>query len=144
MSHTYVKTSCVSCPSLAKGVSIEDVEWLKERNLDLALACPRCVQEISLDEAHWLQERRLGLALICKDCGEPFLTSPDEVVWLLTNELKLFKRCSVCRQSNREKKELLEMGSTTIDELQEDLNFVGDAIKAKTMISDIDFENTGV
>lgn len=107
MARSYVKPSCIECTQM-KDIPSEDIAWLTERHLDLAVACRRCSPEISLEEANWLQERRLGLGLICKDCNDRFLISPDEVVWLLEHDLKLFKRCPICRQENKANRELEE------------------------------------
>lgn len=134
MTRSYVKPICPDCqihdnPAEESGTAA----WLRERNLDLAIACPRCSYaiNISLDEAKWLQEKRLGLGLICRDCGDPFLTSPDEVVWLLENNLKLFKRCSPCRQNNKENKALLEQ---QLEKMNSDSDF--DKNMTNTLVDD--------
>lgn len=100
---TYVKPDCISCPQM-KDVPEEDIQWLKDHNLILAVACSRCsfgLDTLELDDVKWLQERKLLLVSTCRDCSETFIITPEEAVWLLENELKLFKRCPSCRQKNR-------------------------------------------
>lgn len=102
-----VKIDCVDCAQM-KDVPEEDMTWLRGHGLNLDVWCSRCsktIDNLTLEEAKWLKERRLGIYGICKDCGSVFFVSPDEAVWLLENNLKLFKRCHICRQKNKEQRE---------------------------------------
>ena len=105
--NSYVKADCLECPRM-KDISDEDRVWIKGHNLTLNTVCNRCSRAfdtMTLEEAQWLKDRRIYIIGTCKDCGEPLIISPDEAVWLLENELKLFKRCYECRQKNKEKRE---------------------------------------
>lgn len=112
MAFPYVKPTCATCPEV-QHLPEEELEWFKERNLDLALACRWCTPrfDMTLEDALRLQEKRLGLLVICRDCSEPFLISPDELAWLFSNELKLFKRCPSCREINKAKNQQIVLPS---------------------------------
>lgn len=113
---TYVKPDCVSCQQM-KDIPEEDIKWLKDHNLILAVACSRCsfgLETLTLEDAKWLQERKLLLVATCRDCSETFLITPEEAVWLLENELKLFKRCPDCRHKNR------VLAKTAMEEAEEE------------------------
>ena len=101
----YVKLDCMECPEM-DGIPEDDLVWLKGHNLDLVIECRRCpraFEDLSLADAQFLLSRELAVGMTCKECGSFFLTPPTEVVWLLENKLKMFKRCPDCRQKNKDK-----------------------------------------
>ena len=137
MAHSYVKPNCLDCQQM-KDLPQEDVDFFGDNDLILESGCHHCNPTVTLEQARFLKERRLGLGMICKDCHCRFVISPDELVWLLENDLIPFKRCPDCRKVNKAKKEVLDKDEAAITRANEVPVFVNH--NPELIISDEDLE----
>lgn len=134
----HIKVDCLDCPQM-KNFPKEDLVWLRGHGFNLNMWCAYCsktIIDLSLEEAQWLKERHISVHGICKSCGDVFFIAPEEAVWLLEHDLKLFKRCPVCRQKNKEQREnqqiALDLESGVIEDEE--------VVRTESPIADVDFE----
>lgn len=119
----FVKPDCTTCPQAGDLITDDMLEFYAKHGLSLSVWCNRCskgFENIDLEAAEILQSKKLGLAYICKECGDMFIIHPDELVWLLSNNLQVFKRCPACRKKNYQRPgQQMEFAVDVVDEIDE-------------------------
>lgn len=106
--NAFVVLKCVDCGTLYV-VSQRDLDWYKDRKLDIPKRCDKCRASRKLNKGKDKakeEPKDIAYRATCKVCGKEFYLTKQNYDWFIEKGYELPKKCFACRKANKKQEKV--------------------------------------